>query len=1216
MKRNIKVTTWYRSTLSIALMVLGCSGTINAQSTNQNYVITQTPRVSGVTSDDALRTAAADKNKVQTTIQYFDGLGRPMQTLQKEASPVGNDIVQHVAYDVYGRTTLQYLPYVPTTGAKGVYRTSTTTAITTFYATPPVGVVQIPAGQTTYGNTSLEASPLSRPLEQGFPGLSWKIGGGHTVRTTYEINTTIDAVKQWEVSLAGGASYSKSYDANVLTKTTAKDENGNATITFKDKDDHIVCRKVQSGASAYLVTDYIYNDQEQLCYVIPPLPTANGANPAVAVPASFTETDNVFLNFFYGYHYDGLNRQTEKKIPGQGWQYMVYNNRDQMIMSQDANQKLSNIWMVTKYDALGRVVITGKYYSTTATRASLQTTADTYTTNLEESFTNATTFYGYSNVSWPDISTGTNNKVLTVNYYDTYDVIGNTSVNPGSTVFTVPDVVIDSLEQSPKGMIIATLSNILNTPIYMFSVTHYDKEGLVVKAIKQHYQGGSLAYNKYDTQENTYSFQDLALKSVRKHYLPSSTSPQLTINSWNTYDQSNRQLLSKQQFITPTNTGAITTLSKTDYNEIGQINTKHLHSTDATVNPANSTFLQHIDFRYNSRGWLIKINDPTQVTDQTFPSVIDVFGEQLDYDQATNGYIITPQYNGNISSVKWQTKNPSLITLPQEQKGYIFTYDPLNRLTNAASKAAISGDDLYDETLGYDDLGNIVSLTRKKAGTVLNNMLYNYVDALVRSNKLKSITDNGTVSESQATSYDYNSNGSIVGDTKKTVSGIVYNELNLPVTVPIVSSNKTINYIYDAAGTKLERITKTGSTTNEDRVYDNGIEYTDSTIEIVHTPEGRVIPSTGAYIYEYNATDHLGNVRAVFGDKNNDGVLTTDEIVQITDNYAFGREINYAQNVTPSPNNQYKYNGKEYQFDLGQYDYGARFYDPVIARWTSVDPLAEQMRRYSPYNYGDNNPIKNIDPDGMASQSMGDGQDLTTPSDAQAYMDRMSEDFQRMSDISGDIIKTVAKLQSEPGTSTVESGSQTVDTGGDKKGQTSQPVLTQGKASTQAETNHRLFLASQAEQSKNVNYQDLGLRSTSLAIGTNVLDWYGGISGYFEIKGLIRSWSLSRGFISLLNVEKVEVTYTRSSLQFGQEMHRFYKADVANKALGMYKEFRLPSGKRIDFLDAGRGIIYELKPNNPRAIRAGLNQLNAYEKELQSMPRYKGIKWQKVLDKY
>jgi RHS repeat-associated protein len=97
------------------------------------------------------------------------------------------------------------------------------------------------------------------------------------------------------------------------------------------------------------------------------------------------------------------------------------------------------------------------------------------------------------------------------------------------------------------------------------------------------------------------------------------------------------------------------------------------------------------------------------------------------------------------------------------------------------------------------------------------------------------------------------------------------------------------------------------------------------------------------------------------------------------DYYPFG--MNHLKSGTSffgtSSYKNYKYNGKELQ-ESGMYDYGARFYMPDLGRWGVVDPLAEMMRRHSPYNYVFNNPINFVDPDGRAPGGPGDQGDGKT----------------------------------------------------------------------------------------------------------------------------------------------------------------------------------------------------------------------------------------------
>ncbi|WP_336687738.1 RHS repeat-associated core domain-containing protein [Chryseobacterium bernardetii] len=96
------------------------------------------------------------------------------------------------------------------------------------------------------------------------------------------------------------------------------------------------------------------------------------------------------------------------------------------------------------------------------------------------------------------------------------------------------------------------------------------------------------------------------------------------------------------------------------------------------------------------------------------------------------------------------------------------------------------------------------------------------------------------------------------------------------------------------------------------------------------------------------------------------------EVTDTNNYYPFG--LNHISGMVESSNfggyYSYKYNGKELQ-ETGMYDYGARMYMPDIGRWGVIDPLAEQYRRWSPYNYAVNNPIRFIDPDGRGVTSTG-----------------------------------------------------------------------------------------------------------------------------------------------------------------------------------------------------------------------------------------------------
>ena len=377
--------------------------------------------------------------------------------------------------------------------------------------------------------------------------------------------------------------------------------------------------------------------------------------------------------------------------------------------------------------------------------------------------------------------------------------------------------------------------------------------------------------------------------------------------------------------------GTKITLADYTYDSFGRLSTKSLHGSAANK----------LTYAYNLRSWLTGITSTR-------------FTQNLYYNTGVG----TARYNGSISSMTWKSGNESTV------RGYKFTYDGLDRMLNATygETAGIStnANRFSENVTGYDKNGNIKGLQRYGQ---LSSTAYGMIDNLtltLNGNQLNRVDDAVAASTynggfefkngaNAADEYSYDANGNLTKDLNKGISGITYNFLNLPNVVTF-SDGSTITYTYGADGTKLRTVHKIGSTTTTtdycgNVVYENGVQ------KLLLTEEGYVTLSDSKY--HYYLKDHQGNNRVV--------ISQSGTVEETNHYYPFGGAFASTSNVQP-----YKYNGKELDSKKGLnwYDYGARHYDAALGRFTTNDRFAEKYYSMSPYQYGANNPVNNIDVNG------------------------------------------------------------------------------------------------------------------------------------------------------------------------------------------------------------------------------------------------------------
>jgi len=243
-----------------------------------------------------ISSSARTAQEVRTSTLYYDGLGKLIQTVVKQGSPAGNDMVTPENYDAFGREQYRYLSFASNTRANGAditndgkFKLDAYQQQAAFY-NDPNGILKGQNENFFFGQLNFEASPLNRTTESFAPGNSWSgtawngsspntnVASHHSMQTQYLNNTAADNVQMWDISMPQGSIPTNFgvYPAGKLYKTINIDEAGHQVVEYKDTEGHVILKKVQSDTNpgvdhtGWLCTYYIYDKLSNLRFVIQP----------------------------------------------------------------------------------------------------------------------------------------------------------------------------------------------------------------------------------------------------------------------------------------------------------------------------------------------------------------------------------------------------------------------------------------------------------------------------------------------------------------------------------------------------------------------------------------------------------------------------------------------------------------------------------------------------------------------------------------------------------------------------------------------------------------------------------------------------------------------------------------------------------------------------------------------------------------------------------
>ena len=291
-------------------------------------VFVTSPALAQVSSENYVQTTQRiSDTQVLTTVQYYDGLGRPIEKVEQGVTPSGDNLIHLQQYDGLGR---EWRSWSPIKSSSAFLNPSDVSSLSQSQY----------SDSHAFSQNNYESSPLNRVVEVEGIGEDWK---GHSVKSDHLINTSSFPLncKYYRVSMSGELQNKGYYPEGRLYVTKTTDEDGHESFEFKNLAGQVILQRVMLSGTESADTYYLYDYRGNLSFVLPP---------------NYQDEEDLEL-YAYQYKYDGRGNCIWKKLPGCEPIIMKYYRGHHLAFMQDGNLRKQGLWLFSQYyGKKGRVV--------------------------------------------------------------------------------------------------------------------------------------------------------------------------------------------------------------------------------------------------------------------------------------------------------------------------------------------------------------------------------------------------------------------------------------------------------------------------------------------------------------------------------------------------------------------------------------------------------------------------------------------------------------------------------------------------------------------------------------------------------------------------------------------------------------------------------------------------------------------------------------------